>query len=109
MLSSGASSAAVMSRALGVITSAMRASRRDSKRMSRAVTMPTRSPESVPCEPLPRAATTGTPEMRCSRVSSIKSRTVASGRMVMGSRITPDSNFFTARTSRACFLSDMFL
>ena len=110
MSSSGASSAAVMRRALGVITSATRASSRVSKRMSRAVTMPTSSPESAPFEPLPCvAATTGTPEMRCSRVSSMSSRTVASGRMVMGSRITPDSNFFTARTSRACASSAMFL
>ena len=97
--SSEASSAAVTKRSLGVITSATVASRRFSKRMSRCVTMPTSA--------APR--TTGTPEMPCSAVSATSSRTVASGRMTMGSRMTPLSNFFTARTCRACASSGMFL
>ena len=42
-------------------------------------------------------------------VSATRSLTVASGRIVIGSRITPDSYFLTARTSRAWASSERFL
>ena len=57
------------------------ASRRVSKRRSRLVTMPTTR---LPCR-------TGKPEMPCDLASSITSRTVMSGVIVIGSRSTPDS------------------
>ena len=70
-----------------------------SKRRSRCVTMPTT------LEPL----TTGTPEMPRARVSSMTSRMVASGETVIGSAITPLSNFLTLATSRAWDSIVMFL
>ena len=68
------------------------ASSLSSKRRSRCVTMPTTL--------LP--TTTGTPEMPRARVRSSTSRIVMSGGTVIGSRMTPLSNFFTRPTSRAC-------
>ena len=46
-------------------------------------------------------STTGTPEMFLARVSSITSRIVVSGVTVIGSWMTPLSNFLTRCTSRA--------
>ena len=71
-----------------------------SKRMSRWVTMPASWP-SLP--------TTGTPEMLCAWVSASTSRMLVSGPTVIGSRITPDSNFLTLATSAACCSSGRFL
>jgi hypothetical protein len=74
-------------------------SRLSSKRRSRLVTMPTtRWPSS-----------TGSPEMRCLRVSSATSRTVISGEMVIGSFTTPLSKRLAFETSAACSCGDMFL
>ena len=56
-----------------------------------------------------RPSTTGTPEMSCSRVSSITSRMLARGDTVMGSAMTPLSNFLTLRTCSACASAAMFL
>ena len=67
------------------------ASSLSSKRRSRCVTMPTAF--------LP--TTTGTPEMPRARVSSSTSRIVMLGGTVIGSLMTPLSNFFTRPTSRA--------
>ena len=64
-----------------------------SKRMSRWVTMPASWP-SLP--------TTGTPEMLCAWVRASTSRMVVSGPTVIGSRMTPASNFLTLATSAAC-------
>ena len=64
-----------------------------SKRMSRWVTMPASRP-SLP--------TTGTPEMLCAWVRASTSRMVVSGPTVIGSRMTPASNFLTLATSAAC-------
>ena len=75
----------VMSRSFGVITDDTAASRCVSNLRSRCVTMPTRSSPS----------TTGTPEMFFERVRSMTWRIVASGDTVIGSWITPLSNFFT--------------
>ncbi len=61
--------------------------------------MPTRSSPS----------TTGTPEMFFERVRSMTWRIVASGDTVIGSWITPLSNFLTWLTCRACSFGDMFL
>ncbi|MNC35428.1 hypothetical protein D3C75_839130 [compost metagenome] len=94
-----APSRTVTRRSLGVITSRTLASRRVSKRTSREVTIPTRSPFS----------STGTPEMLFRRVRSNRSRTVASASMVIGSLTTPASNFLTLRTSAACCSMVMFL
>ena len=90
--SSGASSRTVTRRSFGVMTVETGASKRSSKRRSRCVTIPTAF--------LP--TTTGTPEMPRERVRSSTSRMLMSGETVIGSRMTPLSNFFTRPTSRAC-------
>ena len=54
-------------------------------------------------------STTGTPEMFFARVSSMTSRIVASGVTVIGSWMTPLSNFLTCWTWRAWSFGDMFL
>lgn len=72
---------------------------RRSKRRSRLVTRPTRAP----------ASTTGTPEMLWARVSASTSRIEVSGPTVIGSRMTPASNFLAARTSAAWRSTPMFL
>ena len=76
-------SGTVMSRSRGVMMLRTGWSSSDSKRRSRLVTMPTTF--------LLPPSTTGRPEMRCSRVMAMTSRTVMSGVMVMGSPTTPDS------------------
>ena len=76
------------------------ASKRVSKRRSRLVTMPTS---------LPLLSTTGTPEMRRERVSASTSPMLMSGVTVIGSRMTPLSNFLTWRTCAACSSAGMFL
>ncbi len=53
--------------------------------------------------------TTGTPEMFSAWVSSITSRIVASGSIVIGSLMMPLSYFLTIWTCRACSAGDMFL
>ena len=95
----GAFSRTVMSRSCGVMTVDTGASSFVSKRRSRCVTMPTA------LEP----TTTGTPEMFFARVSSSTSRIVLSGEIVIGSWITPLSNFLTRCTSRAWASMLMFL
>ena len=94
-----APSRTVTSFSFGVITLATGASYWVSKRRSRLVTMPTSSFPS----------TTGTPEMSCSRVRPITSRMLARGGTVIGSAMTPLSNFLTMRTCRACSAAAMFL
>ena len=47
--------------------------------------------------------------MSCSRVRSITSRMLARGDTVMGSTMTPLSNFLTVRTCIACSSAAMFL
>jgi len=95
----GAFSRTVTSRACGVITEDTGASSFVSKRKSRWVTMPTTF---VP-------STTGTPEMFFARVNARTSRIVICGGTLIGSLITPLSNFFTRLTWRACSSIDMFL
>ena len=87
----GAFSRTVTSRSFGVMTDDTGASSFTSKRRSRCVTMPTTL---APC-------TTGTPEMPLDLVSSMTWRMVISGATVIGSRITPLSNFLTRATSAA--------
>ena len=70
-----------------------------SKRRSRCVTMPTAL----------RPTTTGTPEMPRERVTSSTSRIVMLGETVIGSLMTPLSNFFTRPTSSACASMVMLL
>ena len=53
--------------------------------------------------------TTGTPEMPRARVSSSTSRMLMSGETVIGSLMTPLSNFLTRPTSRACASMVMLL
>ena len=53
--------------------------------------------------------TTGTPEIFFLRVSSMTSRMVISGLTLIGSVMTPLSNFLTRATWRAWFSIDMFL
>jgi len=71
-----------------------------SKRRSRLVTMPTS---------LLPSSTTGTPEMLCERVMCMTSPIEVCGSTVIGSRITPASNFLTSRTSAAWRSTVMFL
>ncbi len=87
----GAFSRTVIKRSFGVITEETGASSLVSNRRSRWVTMPTTL---VP-------STTGTPEMFLARVSSSTWRMVMSGFTVIGSLMTPLSNFFTRSTWRA--------
>ena len=87
----GAFSRTVTSRSFGVMTVDTGASSFTSKRRSRCVTMPTTF---EPC-------TTGTPEMPFDLVRSMTWRMVMSGATVIGSRITPLSNFLTRATSAA--------
>ncbi len=88
----GAFSRTVMRRSLGVMTVDTGASSFSSKRRSRCVTMPTSL----------APTTTGTPEMPLDLVSSMTWRMVVSGATVIGSRMTPLSNFLTRATSAAC-------
>ena len=55
------------------------------------------------------ASTTGTPEMRCFLVKASTSPILVVGDTVIGSLITPLSNFLTLATSRACCSAEMFL
>ncbi len=89
----GASSRTVTSRSFGVMTADTGASSCVSKRRSRCVTMPTALPsrdDRHAGDVLARASA------RCT------SRIVVSGVTVIGSWMTPLSNFFTRATSRAC-------
>ena len=97
--SSAAPSFTVTRRSLRVMMFLTGSSGFFSKRMSRLVTMPTS------CSP----STTGTPEMLCPRVSCMTSRIEVCGPTVIGSRITPASNFLTSRTSAAWRSIVMFL
>ncbi len=74
---------------IGVMTSRTSRLRSVSKAMSRLVTMPSS---------LPEASVTGTPLMRKRPHSSSASRSVASGRMVIGSVTMPDSDRLTWST-----------
>ena len=95
----GAFSRTVIKRSFGVITVETGASSFSSKRRSRCVTMPTTF----------FPITTGMPEIPRERVSSSTWRIVMSGDTVIGSLITPLSNFLTRATSSACASIDMFL
>ncbi len=75
-------------------------SRLVAKRTSRLVTMPTSSRLRF---------STGTPEKLRSMVRRIRSRMEREESMVTGSRTTPLSKRFTARTSSACCSGVMFL
>ena len=86
-------------RSFGVITEDTGASSFSSKRRSRCVTMPTTF------VPMHHRHAGDARE----RVSSMTWRMVMSGETVIGSRITPLSNFLTRATSRACASMVMFL
>ena len=68
------------------------------KRTSRFVRIPT----SLPRLPFGPRSTTGMPEMPWRFIRPSASLSVSSGKMVIGFRTMPDSNFFTSRTCSAC-------
>ena len=72
-------------------------SKPETKRMSRLVTMPTRRPS---------PSMTGRPEMRYCEQRSLTSSIVASGVVVIGSEIMPDSLRLTRSTIDACSAID---
>jgi hypothetical protein len=75
-------------------------SRLRSNRTSRLVMMPTARPS---------AATTGSPEMSCRRMSSSAWASLLSGPIVTGLMTTPVSAFLTFWTSSACSAMGRFL
>ncbi len=95
--SSAATPTGAVIRGIGVITSATRRSRSVSNRMSRLVTMPSRTPS---------GPVTGTPEIRYRPHSWSTSAIVASGPQVTGWVIMPASDRLTMSTCWACSSMD---